>query len=89
MMKTKLTPEWVDLETARQIEGSPTTYQFSRWLTTWNNNPETANKVRRRFARVEKASLVAALNEDEERFSRGGRARRPAKLSQTERRANP
>lgn len=67
-MNDTQTPEWITLEDALKIEHRPNTYQLSRWMKRWNENPNTVNKIRRRHAMVEKNSLIAAQNEDETRF---------------------
>ena len=70
MMNDTQTPEWITLEDALKIEHRPNTYQLSRWMKRWNENPNTVNKIRRRHAMVEKNSLIAAQEEDEKRFQR-------------------
>lgn len=65
-------PKWIPVAQAADIEGG-TLKSFQEWMRSWNLNTATANKVKRRHGKVELNSLIAALDEDAQRFDQGER----------------
>lgn len=64
--------KWIPVAKAAEIEGS-TLRAFQEWMRRWNLDTETANKIKRRHGKVELNSLIAALDEDAQRFDQGER----------------
>lgn len=60
--------QWLTTEDARSHDGRRP-MAFRNWLSRWNQDPTTKNKIRRRHGLIELNSLKAAWAEDEERFS--------------------
>ena len=79
-MKTNTAPvpQWIPLHEAVNIEGSSSTKRLSEWISKWNSRTDTIKKVRRRSGKVELQSLIAALEEDEEKFGGLGQNTREA-----------